>query len=614
MAKPTSTQNLERGPGQLRSLPAQKPRQIWPTAKRLFKYLRPMYAFIGLSVFLTIAATLMQVFTPKMLGNATTLIYEGATGHGINFYKLGTILGVVAVFYFGQSALNFALGWIMTFVSQKTAYTLRNELKQKMNALPVDYFDKHSNGNLMSIAVNDMDNIASGLQQSLLQLISNTIFIIGVLALMLYISWQMTLVACIVIPGSIIVTKIISPPLQRNLRKYLKLQGELNAHIEEAFNGFKILKSFNGEAAAIDKFESANREMYSSGWRAKFYGGALIPCVMLMRNLGYVGTAVFGAAKVAAGSVVIGDMQAFLQYSTQFTQPMTSFAQIWNSLISMVSSAERVFDVLDAPDMMEYAESFTDEPQPKAKITFEHVQFGYDEKLLMQDVNLEVKAGQMLAVVGHTGAGKTTLINLLERFYEIYGGSIKIDGVDIRNLPREELHAKIGMVLQDTWLFAGSIYNNIRYGNAGEEQVCAAAKAAYVDEFVKRMPYGYETLLNEDAGNISQGQRQLITIARAFVADPEILILDEATSNVDSRTEMLIQAAMRKLLHGRTSFVIAHRLSTIYDADNIIVMNHGDIVEIGTHRELLAKNGLYADIYNAQFAFEDGRVQRTLHP
>lgn len=608
MAKPTSTQNLQRGPGQLRSLPAQKPRKIWPTTKRLLKYLRPMYAFIGLSIFLTIAATLMQVFTPKMLGNATTLIYNGATGNGINFYRLGTILGIVALFYFGQSALNFALGWIMTFVSQKTSYTLRNELKQKMNTLPVDYFDKHSNSNLMSIAVNDMDNIASALQQSLLQLISNTIFIIGVLALMLYISWQMTLVACIIIPGSIIVTKIISPPLQRNLRKYLKLQGELNAHIEESFNGFKILKSFNGETAAIEKFESANQEMYTSGWKAKFYGGALIPCVMLMRNLGYVGTAVFGAAKVAAGSVVIGDMQAFLQYSTQFTQPMTSFAQIWNSLISMVSSAERVFDVLDAPDMVEYEGAFADDRQPENKITFEHVQFGYDEKLLMHDVNLNVKTGQMLAVVGHTGAGKTTLINLLERFYEISGGSIKIDGVDIRNLPREELHAKIGMVLQDTWLFAGTIFDNIHYGNAGagEEQVCTAAKAAYVDEFVKRLPDGYQTLLNEDAGNISQGQRQLITIARAFVADPEILILDEATSNVDSRTEMLIQAAMRKLLRGRTSFVIAHRLSTIYDADNIIVMNHGDIVEIGTHRELLAKNGLYADIYNAQFAFEDG--------
>lgn len=609
MSKPAAAQNLERGPGQLRSLPPPKPRNIWPTTKRLLRYLRPMYPFIALSVFLTVAATLMQVFTPKLLGNATTMIYTGAMGDGINFQRLGTTLGVVTLFYIGQSTLNFILNWLMTFVSQKTAYTLRNELKQKMSQLPADYFDQHANGNLMSIAINDMDNIAQALQQSLLQLIANAIFIVGVLALMLYISWQMTLVACIIIPGSIIVTKIISPPLQRNLREYLKLQGELNAHIEESFNGFKVIKSFNGQAAAIAKFDLANRQMYASGWKAKFYGGALIPCVMLIRNLGYVGTAVLGAFKVAAGSVVIGDMQAFLQYSTQFTQPMTSFAQIWNSLIAMVSSAERVFDVLDTPDMREYHRPFANDPHPKAKISFEHVRFGYGDKLLMRDVNLNVKTGQMLAVAGHTGAGKTTLINLLERFYEISGGSIKIDGVDIRNLPRHDLHARIGMVLQDTWLFAGTIYANIQYGNAqaGEAQVLAAARAAYVDEFVKRMPQGYQTMLNEDAGNISQGQRQLITIARAFVANPEILILDEATSNVDSRTEMLIQAAMGKLLKGRTSFVIAHRLSTIYDADNIIVMDHGDIVEIGRHRELLAQNGLYADIYNAQFVFEDGK-------
>lgn len=604
MAKTTAER--PRGPGSMR-VAAQKPRRIWPTIKQLLRYLRPMFPFIVLSTLLTAIATLTQVFTPKMLGNATTLIYDGVVGGNVNFQRLGTILGVVALFYIIQSALNFILGWIMTFVSQKTAYTLRCELKQKMNRLPVNYFDKHSNGNLMSIAVNDMDNIASALQQSLLQLISNTIFIIGVLALMLYISWQITLVACIIIPGSIIATKIISPPLQRNLRKYLKLQGELNAHIEESFNGFKIMKSFNGEAAAMARFGDANQEMYASGWKAKFYGGALIPCVMLMRNLGYVGTAVFGAVKVAAGSVVIGDMQAFLQYSTQFTQPMASFAQIWNSLISMVSSAERVFEVLDAPEMITYEKTFVDDAHAKAKISFEHVQFGYGAKLLMHNVNLTVKAGQMLAVVGHTGAGKTTLINLIERFYEISGGSIKIDGIDIRNLPRRDLHARIGMVLQDTWLFAGTIYDNIRYGkaNASEEQIFAAARAAYVDEFVKRMPLGYQTVLNEDADNISQGQRQLITIARAFVANPEILILDEATSNVDSRTEMLIQAAMRKLLKGRASFVIAHRLSTIYDADNIIVMNHGDIVEIGTHSELLAKNGLYADIYNAQFVFTD---------
>lgn len=593
-----------KAPGQANMTPLQKPEKMWKTVKRLMKYMKNSSFLIVLTLLIAIAGTLMQVFSPKILGKATTLIFNGAmSGTGIEFSSVASILAIVAALYVGTSVTNFLQIWIMTHVSQRTTYVLRNELKSKMNSVPISFFDKNSNGNLMSIAVNDMDNIATTLQQSLTQLISSVILVVGTLWFMLTISPLLTLIAALMIPGSFLVTKIIMPRTQANFRKFFKLQGDLNGHIEESYNAHAVIKSFNGEENANKKFDVYNDAMYESGWKSKFYGGSTMPSMMVLQNIFYVIVAMVGAVKVATGNILIGDMQAFLQYSTQFSRPIAQFGQIWNGILSTVASAERVFAVLDAENLPEYKKSFTN-ISTEAKVRFNHVKFGYTDEPLMNDFNLDVEKDQMIAIVGHTGAGKTTLINLMERFYEINQGGIFLDGIDIRNMDYHTLRSKMGMVLQDTWLFSGTIYENIRYGNenATEEQVYTAAKAAYVDDFVRKMPDGYNMVLNEEASNISQGQRQLITIARAFISNPDILILDEATSSVDSRTEMLIQKAMRRLLKGRTSFVVAHRLSTIYDADKIIVMKEGDIVETGTHRELLESNGTYAEIYNSQFS------------
>jgi len=592
-----------RAPGQ--GVLIQKPKNMWATVKRLLKYMKKSSLLISLTLIIATLGTLMQVVSPKILGKATTLIFNGVKdGTGVDLTALSSILAITAALYVGISIAQFLQIWIMTHVSQKTAYVLRSELKTKMNAVPISYFDKHSNGNLMSIAVNDMDNIANTLQQSLTQLISSVILVAGTIWFMLSISPLLTIVAGLLIPGSFFVTKFLMPKTQANFKKYLKLQGDLNGHIEEAYNAHSIIKSFGSETASLEKFDSFNDKMYESGWKSKFFGGSSMPSMMMLQNIDYILIAIVGSIKVAMGSIQIGDMQAFLQYSMQFSRPINQFGQIWNGLLSTVASAERVFEVLDAEELQKYESEFEDTSASNNKVKFDNVVFSYTDKPLMTGFSLDVNKGQIIAIVGHTGAGKTTLINLIERFYEINGGSIHIDGKDIRNMEYITLRAKIGMVLQDTWLFSGTIYDNIRYGNenAADEQIYAASKAAYVDDFVRKMPDGYNTILNEEASNISQGQRQLITIARAFVSDPEILILDEATSNVDSRTEMLIQKAMHNLLKGRTSFVIAHRLSTIYDADNIIVMNNGDIVENGKHRELILKNGVYADIYNSQFA------------
>ncbi len=584
--------------------PQQKPEEMWKTLKRLMRYMEKSSLLIVLTLLIAIAGTLMQVFSPKILGNATTLIFNGTVSDaGIDFSAVASTLFVVGLLYVGTSVTNFLQIWIMPRVSQKITYVLRNELKAKMNNVPISFFDKNANGNLMSIAVNDMDNIATTLQQSLMQLISSVVLAVGTLWFMLAISPLLTWIAAMMIPGSFLVMKIIMPRAQSNFRKFFQQQGELNGHIEESYNAHAVIKSFNGEENANKKFDAYNDAMYESGWKSKFFGGLTMPSMMVMQNIFYVFVAMVGAMKVAAGSILIGDMQAFLQYSTQFSRPIAQFGQIWNGILSTVSSAERVFVVLDAENLPEYKETFTD-IQTDSKVKFDHVKFGYTEELLMNDFSLEVDKGQMIAIVGHTGAGKTTLINLVERFYEISGGGIYLDGIDMRNMDYHTLRSKIGMVLQDTWLFSGTIYDNIRYGNenATDEQIYAAAKAAYVDDFVRKLPDGYNTVINEEAGNISGGQCQLITIARAFVSNPDILILDEATSNVDSRTEMLIQKAMCRLLKDRTSFVVAHRLSTIYDADNIIVMKDGDIVETGNHASLIAADGTYADIYNSQFA------------
>jgi len=597
--------NMGKGQGGKVGIGAQKPKKLWPTIKRLMGYMKKSSVLIVLTVLLAIAGTVMQVVSPKLLGNATTLIFNGIKAQtGIDFSGLATILLMIGILYVGVFIASFLQERIMTLVSQETVYALRGELKAKMNRVPVSFFDKNANGNLMSVASNDIDNIVTNLQQSLTQLISSVILIVGVLWFMLTISPFLTLLAGIMVPCTFFIIKWFTPRAKKNNMKYMVGMGELNGRIEETYQGFAVIKSFNGEKETLQKFDAINAKMYESGWRAKFFGGTMMPCMMLMQNFIYVLIAATGAVNVVGGTILIGDMQAFLQYSQQFTSPIARLSQMWSSLLAAIASAERVFDVLDAEEMEDCKENFPNHPNESAKVLFDHVKFGYTEDPLMKDFCMAVQDGQMVAIVGHTGAGKTTLINLLERFYEIQDGNIYIDTVDIRGMKQCDLRRRMGMVLQDTWLFSGTIYDNIRYGNenATEAEIIAAAKAAYVDDFIQKLPNGYDTVLDEEAGNISQGQRQLITIARAFVANPEILILDEATSNVDSRTELIIQSAMKRLLKGRTSFVVAHRLSTIYDADRILVMDNGDIVESGNHKELLAQGGTYADIYNSQFA------------
>lgn len=594
-----------------------KAKNFWGTVKRLFGYMSKRSIAI-ISVFvLAIAAVIFQIQTPKILGEATTEIFKGVmigaeqmkagktvTEFPIDFDKVGQIIMIAIGMYVISAIFNFLQQFIMTRVSQRTVYELRRDLEEKMNRLPISYYDSHSNGDIMSRAINDMDNIASTLQQNLTQFITSIVTLVGVLWMMLTISWQLTLVALATVPLSLIVVMIVAPKSQKFFAAQQKSLGLLNNQVEETYGGHTVVKTFNHEAADQKVFEEENDRLYSAGWKAQFISAIIMPLMNFIKNLGYVFVAVLGGIKVANGNMTLGDVQAFLQYTNQFSQPITQIASLLNTIQSTVASAERVFEVLDEEEMSDEPSGLPVE-ESDYKVRFDHVQFGYTpDNLLMTDFNLDVKAGEMVAIVGPTGAGKTTLINLLERFYDVSGGSIRYDGRDTRDLTRDELRSNISMVLQDTWLFTGSIYDNIHYGNdkATKEQVIEAAKAAHVDDFVRKLPDGYDTVLNEEASNISQGQRQLITIARAFLADPDVLILDEATSSVDTRTEILIQKAMNKLLENRTSFVVAHRLSTIRDADNIIVMNHGSIVETGNHDTLMAKNGFYADLYNSQFS------------
>lgn len=611
-----------RGHGPAGNIGKQGPRakNFWSTVKRLFSYMSHRIVAIVAVLVLAIAAVVFQIQTPKILGQATTEIFKGVMkgyqqmkmgipvkNFPIDFDKIAQIIMMVIAMYVISAIFNFMQQFIMTRVSQRTVYELRRDLEEKMNLVPISYFDTHSNGDIMSRAINDMDNIASTLQQNLTQMITSVVTFIGVLAMMLSISWQLTLVALATVPLSLIVVMIVAPKSQRYFASQQKSLGLLNNQVEETYGGHTVVKTFNHEVADQAKFEEENEVLYKSGWKAQFISAIVMPLMNFVKNLGYVFVAVLGGVKVANGNMTLGDVQAFLQYTNQFSQPITQIANLMNTIQSTVASAERVFEVLDEAEMENNPSGIPVEENSPYKVQFEHVQFGYsDDELLMTDFNLNVQPGEMVAIVGPTGAGKTTLINLLERFYDVKDGSIKYDGVDTRDISRDELRSHFSMVLQDTWLFTGSIYDNIRYGNenATEEQIIRSAKAAHVDEFVRKLPEGYQTVLNEEASNISQGQRQLITIARAFLANPDVLILDEATSSVDTRTEILIQKAMSRLLEKRTSFVVAHRLSTIRDADNIIVMNHGAIVETGNHEELMEKNGFYADLYNSQFSEE----------
>ncbi|MGC4542836.1 ABC transporter ATP-binding protein [Enterococcus faecium] len=609
------------GPGRNLGVKGEKPKNFWGTVRRLFGYMsKRMVAIIAVFV-LAIAAVIFQIQTPKVLGKATTEIFKGVmagaqqmqqgqqvTKFPIDFDKIAQIIATVIVMYLISAVFNFLQQFIMTRVSQRTVYELRHDLEAKMNRVPISYYDTHTNGDIMSRAINDMDNIASTLQQNLTQFVTSAVTLIGVIVMMLSISWQLTLVALLMIPLSLIIVMIVAPKSQVFFADQQKSLGLLNNQVEETYGGHTIVKTFNHTEKDQEVFEKENQNLYAAGWKAQFISAIIMPLMNFVKNLGYVFVAVLGGVKVANGNMTLGDVQAFLQYTTQFSQPITQLASLMNTIQSTVASAERVFEVLDEEEMSNEKSGLPEEKDTPYKVRFENVQFGYTpDNLLMTDFNLDVKPGEMVAIVGPTGAGKTTLINLLERFYDVSGGSIRYDGVDTRDLSRDELRAQFSMVLQDTWLFTGSIYDNIKYGNddATDEQIIEAAKAAHVDDFVRKLPEGYNTVLNEGASNISQGQRQLITIARAFLANPDVLILDEATSSVDTRTEILIQKAMNRLLENRTSFVVAHRLSTIRDADNIIVMNHGSIVETGNHDTLMEKDGFYADLYNSQFSEEE---------
>lgn len=618
MAKPTKPVNAPRpgrhgGPGGV----IEKPQNFWKSAVRLAKYLSPwMFGFI-IVLILAALSTLLQIRAPKVLGEATTEIFKGVMKGAmkmkmgmpvhhfpVNFDKVFQILVTVGILYGLSAAFSFIQQVVMTRVSQKAVTQLRSDFKDKMQKLPISYYDTHSNGDIMSRMTNDMDNISSTLQQSLTQLVTSALQFVGVLYMMLTISWKLTLVAVATVPLSLIVVTIVAPKSQRYFKSQQKHLGLMNDQVEETYAGHTVIKTYNHEQKAIEDFEKENVKYYRSAWKAQFISGLIMPLMNFVKNLGYLMVAVLGGVQVAHGRLSLGNVQAFLQYTQQFSQPITQVANIANTLQMTMASAERVFEVLDQPEM-EDTRTNVAKVDTDAKVIIDDVDFRYvPDKPLIRNFNLRVEPGEMVAIVGPTGAGKTTIINLLERFYDVNSGTIYLDGEDTRNMARSELRKHIAMVLQDTWLFTGTIRENIKYGREGaaDEEMYAAAKAAHADGFIRQLPDGYDTVLNEAASNISQGQRQLLTIARAFLADPDILILDEATSSVDTRTEVLIQKAMNRLLKNRTSFVVAHRLSTIRNAQNIVVMNHGQIVETGNHDDLMAQNGFYADLYNSQFA------------
>ena len=595
--------------------PVEKPKDFKGTLKRFLVYFVPQKYRLLVVLGAAILGTTFNIVGPKILGLATTKLFEGLIAKyqafqrhqpapGIDFKYIATVLLILLGLYIISAIFMYVQQYVMAGVAQRMVYRLRREVEEKLSRLPLKFFDARPRGEILSRAVNDMDNISTTLQQSLTQLITSVVTLVGVIVLMLTISPLLSLVVVLTLPLSLLITMGLAKRSQNYFRRQQRALGILNGHVEEMYTGHKIVKAFGHEGKSMAEFTELNENLYNAGWRAQFVSGMIMPLMRFVGNLGYVIVAVVGGIMVTNGSIAIGDVQAFIQYAQQFTQPITSLANIANVIQSTMASAERIFELLDEPEEIPEAVDAQVIGTPQGAVQFQHVKFGYKEdSMLMEDMNIDVQPGQMIAVVGPTGAGKTTLVNLLMRFYEVNGGKITVDGVDITQFKRGELRRTFGMVLQDTWLFNGTIRDNIAYGREGatEEEIMRAAKAANADHFIRTLPEGYNTVLNEEATNISQGQKQLLTIARAFLADPEILILDEATSSVDTRTEIQIQKAMGELMHGRTSFVIAHRLSTIRDADLILVMNHGSIIEKGTHEELLAKGGFYADLYNSQF-------------
>jgi ATP-binding cassette subfamily B multidrug efflux pump len=590
-------------------LKGDRARDFKGTMIKLFKYLGKYRVLMIVVMFVAAASTVFTIVGPKILGQATTTLFNGVmakiAGTGtIDFIAIGNILLEVGGLYFLSALLSYIQGWIMAGVSMDITYRLRKDISEKINKMPLRYFDGTNHGEILSRVTNDVDTVSQTLSQSLTQIITSVTSVIGVLIMMLSINWMMTLVALTIVPLSLIVIGLIVRQSQKYFTQQQDYLGHVNGHVEEMFGGHIVVKAFNYEQKSIEKFDGYNNTLYDAGWKSQFLSGLLFPIMNFIGNLGYVGVSILGGWLAIRNTITVGDIQAFIQYVRSFTQPLTQIANVSNVLQQTAAAAERVFEFLGENEEVDETENPLQLPTVAGRVEFDNVHFGYDpQKIVINDFCATIQPGQKIAIVGPTGAGKTTMVKLLMRFYDVNSGAIRVDGHDVREFSRYDLRKLFGMVLQDAWIYNGTIMENIRYGrpDATEAEVVAAAKAARVDHFVRTLPEGYNLMLNEEATNISQGQMQLLTIARAILANPKMLILDEATSSVDTRTEILIQEAMDELMKGRTSFIIAHRLSTIRNADLILVMDHGDIVEQGTHEELLARNGFYADIYNSQF-------------
>lgn len=603
--------HTKKGPmgGHGHAMAGEKAKDFKGAMAKLFRYMKRYKLRFGLMFVFAVAGTVFNIVGPKILGKATTELFNGlvakvgGTG-GIDFGKIGSILLFTLGLYVVSACFSFIQGYVMTGISNDVTYNLRKDISKKMNRLPLNYYESRTNGEILSRVTNDIDTLQMSLNQSMTQLITSVTTLIGVFVMMLSINVWMTVVALLILPVSM---AIIGQVMKRS-QKYFQAQqsylGKVNGQIEENYGGHNVVKVFNKEEAVVEEFEKDNKKLYESAWKSQFFSGMMMPVMQFVGNLGYVMVALLGGVFVIRGSIEVGDIQSFFQYIRNFTQPIQQIAQVTNLLQSSAAASERVFEFLEEPEEEQHAEQPTDIENLSGNVQFEHVSFGYrPDRIVIHDFSAEVKDGQKIAIVGPTGAGKTTMVKLLMRFYDVNSGAIKVDGHDIRDFDRSRLREMFGMVLQDTWLFSGTIMENIRYGrlDATDEEVIAAAKAAHIHNFIMQQPGGYQMVLDEETSNVSQGQKQLLTIARAILADNRILILDEATSSVDTRTEVRIQKAMDNLMKGRTSFVIAHRLSTIRDADLILYMKDGDIVEQGSHDELMKKQGFYAELYNSQF-------------
>ena len=601
--------NERRRMGGRGQMPVEKAKNFKGSIGKLFAYMKQYHAAVAVVILCAIASTVFSVIGPDILGKATTELSNGllakiqGTG-SIDFTKIGQILLFVLGLYLLSTLFSFVQGWLMTGVTQKVCYRMRKDISEKIDRMPMAYFESRTYGEVLSRITNDVDTLGQSLNQSITQIITSVATMVGVLVMMLRISPLMTLIAVVILPISVTLISLVVKKSQKYFKQQQEYLGHINGQVEETYAGHTVIQAYNKEKDMVQQFQETNDTLYHSAWKSQFLSGLMQPIMMFVGNLGYAAVALSGGLLAIRGTITIGDIQAFIQYVKNFTQPMQQIAQVLNQVQSMAAASERVFEFLEEAEEVQTAEHPLELANVEGNVDFQHVSFGYQpEQCVIHDFSAKVKSGQKIAIVGPTGAGKTTMVKLLMRFYDVSGGAILLDGHDVRDFDRHKLRESFGMVLQDTWLFQGTIMENIRYGrlDATDEEVIAAAKAAHADSFIRQLPDGYQMELNEDASNVSQGQKQLLTIARAILADNRVMILDEATSSVDTRTEILIQKAMDHLMEGRTSFIIAHRLSTIRNADMILVMKDGDIIEQGTHEQLLARGGFYANLYNSQF-------------